>query len=82
MRCPRSICPVTSGPSNKPIAKSDYNEIKKMRESFKNIEDFEEINESSDNIINIIKNNKLAFSYNVGIALLAAYIMYRFVAKK
>ena len=82
VRCPRSICPVTTGPSNKPISKSDYNEIKKMRESFKNIEDFEEINKSSNNIINTIKNNKLVFSYNVGIALLAAYIMYRFVAKK
>lgn len=81
VRCPKSICPVTTGPSNKPISRSDYNEIRKLRESFKNIEDFEEFN-ASNTIIDKIKNNKVAFSYNIGIALLAAYIMYRFIAKK
>jgi len=81
VRCPKSICPVTTGPSNKPISKSDYNEIRKLRESFKNIEDFEEFN-ASNTMIDKIKNNKVAFSYNIGIALLAAYIMYRFIAKK
>jgi len=81
VRCPKSICPVTTGPSNKPISRSDYNEIRKLRESFKNIEDFEEFN-ASNTMIDKIKNNKVAFSYNIGIALLAAYIMYRFIAKK
>ena len=30
IRCPRRICPVTTGKSNLPISKSDYNEISKL----------------------------------------------------
>jgi len=82
VRCPTSICPVTSGPSNKPIAKSEYNEIKKIRESFQNIQKIKQSNIESNDIIQKIMNNKIAFSYNVGLSLLAAYITYRIITKK
>ena len=82
VRCPTSICPVTTGPSNKPIARSEYNEIRKMRESFQNIQKIEQSNIESNDIIQKIMNNKIAFSYNVGISLLAAYVAYRLITKK
>ena len=82
VRCPTSICPVTSGPSNKPIAKSEYNEIKKMRESFQNIQKIKQSNIESNDIIQKIMNNKIVFSYNVGLSLLAAYVAYRLITKK
>ena len=82
VRCPTSICPVTTGPSNKPIAKSEYNEIRKMRESFQNIQKIEQSNIESNDIIQTIMNNKIAFSYNVGLSLLAAYVAYRLITKK
>jgi hypothetical protein len=82
VRCPTSICPVTTGPSNKPISKSEYNEIKKMRESFQNIQKIKQSNIESNDIIQKIMNNKIAFSYNVGLSLLAAYVAYRLITKK
>jgi len=82
VRCPTSICPVTTGSSNKPIAKSEYNEIKKMRESFQNIKSLEKLNKESNNTTQKIMNNKIAFSYNIGLSLLAAYITYRLIIKK
>ena len=82
VRCPTSICPVTSGKPNKPIAKSEYNEIKKMRESFQNIKSLEKFNKESNNTNQKIMNNKIAFSYNIGLSLLAAYITYRLIIKK
>ena len=82
VRCPTSICPVTTGPSNKPISKSEYNEIRKMRESFQNIQKIEQSNIESNDIIQTIMNNKIAFSYNVGLSLLAAYVAYRLITKK
>jgi hypothetical protein len=82
VRCPTSICPVTTGQPNKPIAKSEYNEIKKMRESFQNIKSLEKFNKESNNTNQKIMNNKIAFSYNIGLSLLAAYITYRLIIKK
>ena len=82
VRCPTSICPVTTGKPNKPIAKSEYNEIKKMRESFQNIKSLEKFNKESNNTNQKIMNNKIAFSYNIGLSLLAAYITYRLIIKK
>lgn len=82
VRCPTSICPVTTGPSNKPIAKSEYNEIKKMRESFQNIQKIKQSNIESNDTIQKIMNNKIVFSYNVGLSLLAAYVAYRLITKK
>ena len=82
VRCPTSICPVTTGPSNKPISKGEYNEIKKLRESFDNINKISTFNLNSNSNINQISNNKLAFSYNIGLSLLAAYVVYRLISKK
>ena len=82
IRCPRSICPVTTGKSNMPISKSDYNEIKKLRESFQNIDSIKQLNIDSNNIINKLKNNKGVVLNNIGLSLLAAYIAYRLIFKK
>lgn len=90
IRCPKNVCPVTEGPSNMPISKSDYKEV---RESFQNINNtlelnqsildrFREKNKSLNDTIETIVNNKLAVSYNFGLSLLAAYTMYRLLSKK
>jgi hypothetical protein len=90
IRCPKNVCPVTEGPSNMPISKSDYKEVK---ESFQNInntlklnqsilDQFREKNNSLNDTIETITNNKLAVTYNLGLSLLAAYTMYRLLSKK
>jgi len=90
IRCPKSVCPVTEGPSNMPISKSDYKEVK---ESFQNINQPLELNgailkhvrensDTSESKVEKVKQNKLAVSYNFGLSLLAAYIVYRFLSKK
>lgn len=90
IRCPKNVCPVTDGPSNMPISKSDYKEV---RESFQNINNTLELNEkilnryrekndASDDIIEKIRNNKIAVSYNFGLSLLGAYIVYSYLTKK
>jgi len=53
-----------------------------MRESFQNIQKIEQSNIESNDIIQKIMNNKIAFSYNVGLSLLAAYVAYRLITKK
>lgn len=91
IRCPKSVCPVTEGPSNMPISKSDYKEV---RESFQNRNNTLELNQSildrfrsenellDDDFFKKLTNNKLAVSYNLGLSLLAAYIVYSFLSKK
>ena len=81
IKCPTSICPVTEGESNKPISKSEYEKIKKMRESFENIDAFKKINQSEDSITKYIMNNKMDLSYTVSISLLASYVAYRLIRK-
>ena len=53
-----------------------------MRESFQNIQKIKQSNIESNDIIQKIMNNKIAFSYNVGLSLLAAYVAYRLITKK
>ena len=81
IKCPTSVCPVTEGPSNKPISKSEYKKIKRLRESFENIDAFKKINQSDDSITKYIMNNKMDLSYTVSISLLAAYVAYRLISK-
>lgn len=81
IKCPKSVCPVTVGPSNKPISKSEYRKIRKLRESFENIDAFKKINQSDDSITKYIMNNKMDLSYTLSISLLAAYVAYRLISK-
>ena len=81
IQCPTSVCPVTEGPSNRPISKSEYQKIKKLRESFDNMDAFKKINQSEDSITKYIINNKMDLSYTVSISLLAAYVAYRLISK-
>lgn len=91
IRCPRSVCPVTDGPTNMPISKSDYKEVK---ETFQNINDSYTLTENDinkirkmdtvfnlDDYIQKLSNNKLSVTYNFGISLLAVYIIYHFMRK-
>lgn len=90
IRCPKNVCPVTEGPSNMPISKSDYKEVKESFQNINNtlklnhsiIDQFREKNETNNDIINTLTNNKVAVSYNFGLSLLAAYIMYSVLSKK
>jgi len=81
IKCPTSVCPVTEGSSNKPISKSEYEKIKRLRESFENIDAFKKINQSEDSITKYIMNNKMDLSYSISISLLAAYVAYRLISK-
>jgi hypothetical protein len=81
IKCPSSVCPVTIGGSNKPISKSDYEEIKKLRESFANIEELKKNNSKPESITDKIMNNKIDILYKVSISLLAAYVTYRLITK-
>jgi hypothetical protein len=81
VKCPPSICPVTIGRPNKPISKSEYKEIKKLRESFKNMQELKKNYYSEESILDKILNNKIKISYEVSISLLAAYITYCLITK-
>jgi hypothetical protein len=90
IRCPKSVCPVTDGPSNMPISKSDYKEVKESFQNIRNnfignkdiIANYHKKNSELHSILKKITNNKIAVSYNAGLSLLCAYIVYRFLSKK
>ena len=88
IRCPRNVCPVTEGRGNMPISKSDYKEVKETFQNMKskplNIEENtkNEKNESLNSVYNTLLNNKVAVSYNTGLSLVAAYIVYCLLVKK
>lgn len=82
VRCPTSICPITEGGmSNKPIAVSEYKQIKRLRESFQNIDLNTHDKKKKETIVENIMDNKISISYSVSLSLLAAYIAYRMISR-